>query len=155
METVIALLQRYSFDLGTYTINDLIRAWSSYDTDWVRMAILESLYQGRYKAVSVSQILGIWRRRGEPCHRFTREFERLVCSELPAPVPYRPLATSEPLPPPIDRLPPLVRSPAATAPPKPSFTFQRETYRPALENMELLAQPSKLIDKLRALCQRS
>ena len=47
------------------------------------MAVIESLYRGRYKAISVEQILTIWLRRGQPFHRFNGEFERLISRKLP------------------------------------------------------------------------
>ena len=82
MEIAIALLQRYSFDLGGYTIANLTRAWSEFKPEWVRQAVIESLFQGRYKAVSVNQILHLWERKGEPNCRYSREFERLVCGDV-------------------------------------------------------------------------
>jgi len=82
MEIAIALLQHYSFDLGGYTIRDLTRAWGSFKPEWVRQAVIESLFQGRYKAVSVNQILQLWERKGEPNCRYNREFERLVCGDV-------------------------------------------------------------------------
>jgi hypothetical protein len=82
MEIAIALLQHYSFDLGGYTINDLTRAWSDFKPEWVRQAVIESLFQGRYKAVSVNQILHLWERKGEPTCRYNHEFERLVCGDV-------------------------------------------------------------------------
>jgi len=53
-----------------------------YSLNWIRMAILEALYQGRYKVISVEEILKIWQRRGHPTFHFTGEFERLVCKNL-------------------------------------------------------------------------
>ncbi len=82
MEIAISLLQHYSFDLGGYTIKDLIRAWSSFQPEWVRQAVIEALFQGRYKAVSVNQILHLWERKGEPNCRYNHEFERLVCGDV-------------------------------------------------------------------------
>ncbi|PZV11968.1 MAG: hypothetical protein DCF20_18620 [Pseudanabaena sp.] len=82
MEIAIALLQHYSFDLGGYSIKDLTRAWSSFKPEWVRQAVIESLFQGRYKAVSVNQILQLWERKGEPNCRYNHEFERLVCGDV-------------------------------------------------------------------------
>ena len=82
MEIAIALLQHYSFDLGGYTINDLTRTWGGFKPEWVRQAVIESLFQGRYKAVSVNQILQLWERRGEPNCRYNHEFERLVCGDV-------------------------------------------------------------------------
>ena len=82
MEIAIALLQHYSFDLGGYTINDLTREWSRFKPEWVRQAVIEALFQGRYKAISVSQILQLWERKGETNCRYNREFERLVCGDV-------------------------------------------------------------------------
>jgi len=82
MDIAIALLQHYSFDLGGYTIRDLTRAWENFKPEWVRQAVIESLFQGRYKAVSVNQILQLWERKGEPNCRYNREFERLVCGDV-------------------------------------------------------------------------
>ncbi|HAO10786.1 MAG TPA: hypothetical protein DCQ51_06355, partial [Planktothrix sp. UBA8407] len=45
--------------------------------------ILESLYQGRYKAISVEHILIYWQRRGQKIHHFTPDFERLICHSFP------------------------------------------------------------------------
>lgn len=82
MDIAIALLQRYSFDLGGYTISDLQRLWSRFKPEWLRQAVIEALFQGRYKAVSVYQILQLWERKGEPQHRYNSEFERLVCDDV-------------------------------------------------------------------------
>lgn len=82
MEIAIALLQHYSFDLGGYTVADLTRAWSKFKPEWVRQAVIESLFRGRYKAVSVSQILQLWDRKGEPNCRYNHEFERLICGDV-------------------------------------------------------------------------
>ena len=82
MEIAIALLQHYSFDLGGYTISDLTRAWQSFKPEWIRQAVIEALFEGRYKAVSVNQILYLWERKGEPNCRYNHEFERLVCGDV-------------------------------------------------------------------------
>ncbi len=82
MDIAIALLQHYSFDLGGYTIRDLTCAWENFKPEWVRQAVIESLFQGRYKAVSVNQILQLWERKGEPNCRYNHEFERLVCGDV-------------------------------------------------------------------------
>ncbi|MEI6063097.1 MAG: hypothetical protein WCQ26_00765 [Pseudanabaena sp. ELA748] len=82
MDIAIALLQHYSFDLGGYTIQDLTRAWADFRPEWVRQAVIEALFQGRYKAVSVTQILYCWERKGEPNYRHNHEFERLVCADV-------------------------------------------------------------------------
>ena len=79
-----ALLTHYSFDLGGYTAEQLIQQWlGDYQAHWLRLAVIEALYQGRYKAISVAQILALWRRRGQPIFHFNHEFERLVCRKFP------------------------------------------------------------------------
>lgn len=82
MEIAIALLQSYSFDLGGYTTGDLMRAWGRFKPEWVRQAVIESLFQGRYKAISVNQILQLWERKGTSAYHYNREFERLVCGDV-------------------------------------------------------------------------
>ncbi len=78
------LLTHYSFDLSSYTVEQLIDHWlRHYPAGWLRSAVIEALYQGRYKAVSVDQILSIWHRRGSLRVHFNHEFERIVCSKLP------------------------------------------------------------------------
>lgn len=80
----IALLRHYGFELRGYTPEELVSLWlKNYPAHWVRLAVIEALYQGRYKAISVEQILAVWIRRGQPIHRFTHEFERLISRKLP------------------------------------------------------------------------
>ena len=83
-EFAAALLIHYSFDLGGYTAQQLIDHWlKDFSANWICSAVIESLYQGRYKAVSVEQILAFWRRRGLASYHFNHEFERLICGNLP------------------------------------------------------------------------
>lgn len=80
----VALLNHYGFELRGYRAEELVNLWlKSYPANWVRLAVVEALYQGRYKAVSVEQILAVWTRRGHPIHRFNHEFERLISRKLP------------------------------------------------------------------------
>ena len=80
----IALLSHYKFELRGYTAKELVNLWlRNYSAHWVRLGVIEALYQGRYKAVSVDQILSVWARRGQPIYRFNREFERLISRKLP------------------------------------------------------------------------
>ncbi len=80
----IGLLTHYSFDLGGYSAGELVNRWrKDYAVSWLRLAIIEALYQGRYKAISVQQILTLWHRRGQPTYHFNVEFENLICSKLP------------------------------------------------------------------------
>ena len=79
-----ALMVHYDFDLGGYSIEQLLRTWLQYyQPGWVRLAAIEALYQGRYKAISVDQLLFFWHRRGNPCTHFNGEFERLIGSLPP------------------------------------------------------------------------
>ena len=79
-----ALLTCYGFDLRGLTPQDLIDDWlKSYSCLWIRWAVVEALYQGRYKAISVEHLLNFWSRRGEPSFRFSSEFERLITHNLP------------------------------------------------------------------------
>lgn len=80
------LLTYYGFDLSGYTVNRTVQDWlHDYRADWIPAAIVEALYQGRYKAISVSQILSLWKRRGQPIRHFNHEFETIICRELPYP----------------------------------------------------------------------
>jgi len=77
------LLDYYSFDIGQSTANQLIQQWArTYPPEWVRPAILEALYQGRYKGISIDQILALWGRLGYLSCHFSHEFEQLICQPL-------------------------------------------------------------------------
>lgn len=79
-----ALLLHYGFDLGGRKAEKLAMEWlTKYPHFWLRLAVIEALYQGRYKSVSVEQILSMWQRIGQPLYHFNGEFERLVCSNYP------------------------------------------------------------------------
>lgn len=83
MAIAAALLRHYSFDMAGQTIGAMMTTWAEdYPALWLRAAVIEALYQGRYKAVSVQQILTIWQRRSRPLYHFNGEFERMVCSPL-------------------------------------------------------------------------
>ena len=79
-----ALLVHYGFDLGGKKAEKLAGEWlTKYPGHWLCLAVVEALYQGRYKAVSVGQLLSMWHRIGQPLYHFNREFERLVCNNFP------------------------------------------------------------------------
>ncbi|MDY7015202.1 MAG: hypothetical protein SVX43_16715 [Cyanobacteriota bacterium] len=79
-----ALILYYGFETGEATAVVLVADWlDRYQPIWVRLAVIEALYQGRYKAVSIEQILSFWVRRGQPTYHFNHEFERLVCRKIP------------------------------------------------------------------------
>lgn len=86
-EQACLLLREYSFDLGGYCPEQLIALWQYHlqtEASWVRAAVIEALYQGRYKAISVEQILRVWQRRGQPLRHYNHEFERVVFGPLGA-----------------------------------------------------------------------
>jgi hypothetical protein len=83
-DLAIALLIHYSFDLSGYRASELVNRWQQqYSDSWLHIAVIEALYQGRYKAISVQQILTLWQRRGQAVFHFNMEFERLICSKFP------------------------------------------------------------------------
>ncbi|MDB9496870.1 hypothetical protein PN441_10375 [Spirulina major CS-329] len=78
------LLSHYGFDTKPHTTAERMGHWlDAYEADWIRTAIIEALYQGRYKAVSVEHILSLWQKRGRPSPHFTGDFERIICRKLP------------------------------------------------------------------------
>lgn len=88
-----ALLEGYHFELGHHDARQWVSLWLEfYRPSWVRDAVVEALYQGRYKSISVRQILEMWNRRGQPIRHVTHDFEAAVCREFgeiklaPAPV---------------------------------------------------------------------
>ena len=79
-----SLIDSYAFDLGCNNSERLFESWLDiYHASWIRLATIEALYLGRYKAISVEQILNVWLRLGNPNPHFTYEFERLICRKLP------------------------------------------------------------------------
>lgn len=80
----VALIRYYGFETGSLTALELVSGWLEvFPPIWVRFATIEALYQGRYKDVSVEQILAFWVRRGQPTYHFNHEFESLVCRKIP------------------------------------------------------------------------
>lgn len=76
------LLREYSFDGATTSLECVVEQWLQvFEPIWISHAITESLYQGRYKVVSVEQILNLWQRRGHPIRHFNREFESIILGQ--------------------------------------------------------------------------
>lgn len=115
LSAAAALLQTYC-QLAQSEAEALVMSWSQgYPSEWVYPAVIEALYQGRYKPVSVEQLLRFWQRRGRSHLRFSSEFESLVRvgssvaadsaprpsapkpSDAPAPVPPLPDLSPQPL----------------------------------------------------------
>ncbi|MEL7520993.1 MAG: hypothetical protein AAGJ80_05135 [Cyanobacteria bacterium J06553_1] len=78
-----ALLDGYHFELGGHDARQWVSLWLEfYRPSWIRDAVIEALYQGRYKSVSVRQILEMWQRRAKPIRHVTHDFEAAVCREF-------------------------------------------------------------------------
>jgi hypothetical protein len=83
-ELAAKLLTHYSFDLNGCHASELVSCWqSAYSIHWLPLAVIEALYQGRYKAVSVQQLLTSWQRKGVTTYHFNMEFERMICNKFP------------------------------------------------------------------------
>jgi hypothetical protein len=79
---VAALLVRYGFDLGGQSAVAVARSWGAkYDPSWLAIAVIESLHLGRYKAVSVEQVLNTWQRRGNVAPHFNAEFAAMITGQ--------------------------------------------------------------------------
>ncbi|MFN4194319.1 MAG: hypothetical protein ACK4HM_00600 [Thermosynechococcus sp.] len=92
------LLRQYGFDLDGSSVEVILDRWlRHFPPRWIRLALIEALYLGRYKAISVEQILELWQRREQPIYHFNSEFEAIICQSLPLsvpePAPSRPLGT--------------------------------------------------------------
>lgn len=76
-------MEHYHFDLGHYQIRELMVKWSKlYPHKWLPLAVIEAIYEGRIKAISVEHILNLWQKKGEITERFNSEFEKLITSDL-------------------------------------------------------------------------
>jgi hypothetical protein len=82
MDAVLRILQLYKFDLGDRSLTSISIKWRNYDPHWLRSAVTESIYRGRYKVISVEQILESWQRKQEVFSKFDDEFEALVWGNL-------------------------------------------------------------------------
>lgn len=81
--SVSVLLRHYSFDARGSVTEEIARLWlAEYPAKWVIAAIIESIYQGRYKTSSVDNILALWQRDGRPQHHFDIDFADLICGKL-------------------------------------------------------------------------
>ncbi len=77
------LLVYYSFEAKEDNYQVLINQWlTQYSPQWIRLAVLEALYLGRYKAASIEQILTSWKRKGNYTLRFNHDFESLICRNI-------------------------------------------------------------------------
>lgn len=83
----IALIKAFSLELDQYSPESQVMYWlSTYRPAWIRDAIIEAVFLGRYKIISVQHILAIWQRRGQPVCHFTSGFEQVIASHLGSPI---------------------------------------------------------------------
>ncbi|MBD0267064.1 MAG: hypothetical protein ICV77_02105 [Cyanobacteria bacterium Co-bin8] len=109
IEQVCILLEKY-FDLGSCEVDAVMTDWlQQFELMWIQSAIVEALYQGRYKILSVDHILRLWGRRGQPLRHYNREFEAIFSGQ-PVLFP-NPLPTSELKPATKPRIPLLPAAP--------------------------------------------
>jgi hypothetical protein len=81
-------IEIYGLELDGHQIDTILATWlKQYDPTWILKAIVESLYRGRYKIVSVENILKDWQRLGNPRYKFTPEYEREILEKIPPPAP--------------------------------------------------------------------
>ena len=95
-EHIKTLLDSYSFDTNQCNIEFLLDEWlKSYKCEWIYLATIEALYLGRYKVVSIQQILAMWERLGNPKTHFGGDFERFIGRDLPQQFPAQDLEDPE------------------------------------------------------------
>ena len=86
-QQAITLIKAFSLELNQYGPESQVLYWLNYHrAGWIRDAIIEAVYQGRYKVISVQHILSIWQRRGQPVRHFTSGFEQVIAAQLGAPL---------------------------------------------------------------------
>ncbi|MEY2984271.1 MAG: hypothetical protein RLZZ568_888 [Cyanobacteriota bacterium] len=80
----VSLLTAYCFDLRGLAPTQLTDKWlRHFSAFWIRLAVIEALYLGRYKAISVEHLLQFWQGKGQPRCHFPPEFEQMVSQKLP------------------------------------------------------------------------
>ncbi|MBX2866214.1 MAG: hypothetical protein KTR27_21895 [Leptolyngbyaceae cyanobacterium MAG.088] len=86
-QQAITLIKSFSLELSQYSPESQVLYWlNQYRAVWIRDAIVEAVYQGRYKIISVQHILSLWQRRGQPVRHFTSGFEQVIAKHLGSPL---------------------------------------------------------------------
>ncbi|WP_204139700.1 hypothetical protein [Halomicronema sp. CCY15110] len=81
--TTAIMLTHYGFDLNGGSLPLVIKEWLDlYPNKWVLAAVVEALYQGRYKASSVNRILDNWCSRGKALPNFDHDFADYFCRKI-------------------------------------------------------------------------
>ncbi len=80
---IAIVIKTYGLALDEQQVEAILVAWfQTYDAAWIVKAIVESLYRGRYKLISVDNILKDWQRIGKPRYNFTPEYEREIFQNI-------------------------------------------------------------------------
>jgi hypothetical protein len=145
---LISLLTRFSFDLNGSTAKQLVSFWlARYPSHWVQLALVEALYQGRYKARSIEQILMLWQRRGYPLYHFNHEFERIIRGRFSRHLPMQaltraklPIASASPTP-------AAEAKPAANQAPTEKMPTEPLPTQVPIEQAQIEPLPSELLDR--------
>ena len=86
-QQAITLIKSFSLELKDYSAESQVLHWlNQYKAAWIRDAVIEAIYLGRYKIISVQHILSIWQKRGQPVRHFTSGFEQVMASHLGEPI---------------------------------------------------------------------
>jgi hypothetical protein len=121
-ESIIILLNTYGFDLDRARVETVVVTWlEKYEIEDIIKAIVESIYQHRYKAVSVSNMLAMWQRNGRVRVLHGVEYRNSITEKLPpppAPIPDLSIGL-EPSPPVVTRKP--LPKPKTSLEPHPPF----------------------------------
>jgi len=81
--TTAILLTHYGFELNGDSLPLVIEQWLDiYPNKWVLAAVVEALYQGRYKVSSVNRILNTWCSKGEAVPNFDHDFADFFCKKI-------------------------------------------------------------------------
>lgn len=82
---ITIVIKTYGLALDEQQVEAMLVTWfQTYDSTWIIKAIVESLYRGRYKLISVDNILKDWQRIGKPRYNFTPEYEREIFQKIPS-----------------------------------------------------------------------
>ncbi|WP_287127738.1 hypothetical protein [Candidatus Cyanaurora vandensis] len=105
---LLQTLGAYGFEGLDDTTSQLLCDWSEeFPETWPILAVVEAVHQGRYKVLSIQQILRCWQRRGQPRINFDRNFQRQILEEswepIVPPIPRAVIIKPEPVPVPTRR----------------------------------------------------
>jgi hypothetical protein len=81
----IDLLEHYGFNVEVPELEKFLTVLlKTYPASWIRLAVIEAIYQGRSKTIAIERILEFWLRKSRVVCHFSEDFEKLVCGNIPA-----------------------------------------------------------------------